>query len=315
MARKKKDNVPVTLSNQELIPSIIGVIDDKEKSSWPLIFLFLFLIGFIVGLPTITNYITGEDNIIDSISENKNNDPGNVNLPTDELQFYDFNDHLVVELDGLSFQNFVVTNDKLSLMIMNNSAAKDYLVAHNLYLELYDSNRTLLQRIRLPHENLSKNTNQTYEFELNDVSDIKQIVIDEKKESDYPAVALNKNSDDEYSLVCTKGEERLVYTFDAEQKLLLIEDVVNFSSTNPLYNQLLVDYRQISSKYNVIEGVTSNLVEVGSGFTVTISLDLKKVDLSNRTVKNTLDNELYYSKDTLGKVVSFELSAMNYQCH
>ena len=48
MSKKKNVVEEVRLSNQELIPSVIGVIDNKEKSNWPLIILFVFLIVFIV---------------------------------------------------------------------------------------------------------------------------------------------------------------------------------------------------------------------------------------------------------------------------
>lgn len=60
MSKKKKEKTPVVLSNQELIPSVLGVIDEKEKGNIFPIILFIVLIVFIVALPTITSYLSGE---------------------------------------------------------------------------------------------------------------------------------------------------------------------------------------------------------------------------------------------------------------
>ena len=46
----------------------------------------------------------------------------------------------------------------------------------------------------------------------------------------------------------------------------------------------------------------------------TTTIDLSKVDFKDRVIQNTLNSAAYYGKDTEGKVVFFELSAMNYKC-
>lgn len=315
MRKKKKEEIPVTLSNQELIPSVIGVIDDKEKSNLPFLIIFFLLIGFIIALPTITAYLSGEQ----EINVNPNNTGGNTEKPEEpagnELNFYTFSDDVSVSVSGISFQDFELSEGKIAFSITNNSEAKNYLAQHLLYLELYDSDKMLLQRIKLPTDNLSKGVTENYTFELSvSKSNITQFTLGEKTIEDYPTVNLKKENDGTYSLTCTKEEEKLVYEFDKDQKLNMITDVVNYSTSNSLYQEKLVDYRQMTSKYNAIDGVTSNLVEAGQGFTVTTIIDLQKVDFSNRSVKNTLNNKAYYGKDTEGKVVYFELSAMNYKC-
>lgn len=315
MARKKKNAEPVRLSQEELIPSVIGVIDEKATSNWIILPLFGILIAFIIALPTITNYFNGEGEILD----NPVVTPGNVedpsNDPTEEVEFHKLTNDLVVTLDGMTFQNFVLTDDDISFQIVNDANAKDYLVTHHYYLELYDNNQMLLQRIKLPNKNISKGNSESYTSDLSIAkSTISQIVIDEKTTDDYPAINLKKEEDGTYSLACTKGTRKISYEFTSEQKLKSIADTVNYVSTADNYNVLLADYRQMTSKYNALEGVTSNIVEIGNGFTVTTTLDLSIVDFTNRTVLNTLDEEAYYGKDTEGKVVYFELSAMNYKC-
>lgn len=312
--KKKKQEVPIVLSNQELIPSVIGIIDEKEKSNWIVVVLFLFLIIFIIALPTITSYIRGEKQITFSPSTNnpdKPQDPG----PSAETLFYDFKEGLEVPIDGLLIKDFDINRKDFSLSIVNENEVKNYLVTHPLYLELYDSEQTLLQRIKLPNENLSRGGILNYSFELTvPTYDISKIVIEEKKVSDYPAVNLNKESDGTYLLVCSKDAETITYQFDTEGKLYYIMSVVNYASSVDNYNVLIADYRQMSSKYNSLEGVTSNISEVGTGFTSTTTLSLERIDFENRSVKNTLNNPAYYGKGTEGKVVYFELSAMNYQC-
>lgn len=312
--KKKKNETPVVLSNQELIPSVIGVINEKEKSNWVVVVLFIILIVFIICLPTITSYISGEKQISFTPSTNNPDKPNNPG-PSVESTFYDFKSDLEVPIEGLLIKNFSVVRKDFTLTIENEKEVKNYLVTHPLYLELYDSEQTLLQRIKLPNENISKGESINFTFELMvPTADISKIVIEEKKVSDYPAVNLNKESDGTYMLVCSKDAETLTYQFDTEGKLYYIMDVVNYASSVENYNMLLVDYRQMSSKYNSLEGVTSNISEVGTGFTSTTTLSLEKIDFENRSVKSTLDNPAYYGKDTEGKVVYFELSAMNYQC-
>lgn len=310
---KKKKKEPIVLSNQELIPSVIGIIDDKEKSNWPLIILFILLIGFIVGLPTITAYITGEKDITDIThpgGTDKNKEPLD---PPMEVQYYTFSD--TVNIDGITFSDFEIREGLLHLKITNQQEAKSYLAEHKLYLELYNIDKTLLQRIKLPSENLSKGNTQSYSFEINGASsNIATFTLDEKSEEDYPSVKLKKENDDIYSLTCTKGGDKVFYEFNAEQKLVSMIHTINYLNTQSDYLQMLTDYRQVSSKYNAIDGVTSNIVEAGNGFTFTTTLSLEHIDFTNRSIINTLNNKVFYGKDTLGKVVYFELSAMNYKC-
>lgn len=313
MARKKKNTEPIVLSNQELIPSVIGIIDDKEKSNWPLVILFVLLIGFIIGLPTITAYITGEKDITEITHPGGNSNPEENTEPPVEIKYYTLQDS--VNIEGITFSNFNIRNGSLYLSITNNQEAKSYLAEHKIYLELYDGDKTLLQRMKMPSENLSKGNTQDYSFEINGASsNIATFTLSEKTIDDYPSVKLRKESDDVYSLTCTKGGEKVTYEFDENQKLYSIVNTFNYLNSQADYQQVLTDYRQTSSKYNGIDGVTSNLVEAGNGFTLTTSLDLEKIDFTNRSVLNTLNNKVFYGKDTEGKVVYFELSAMNYRC-
>ncbi len=314
MSRKKKEVAPIVLSYQELMPSVIGRIDSKEKSNWVVIVLFIVLIIFIIALPSITTYISGEKQITFGPNQNENKKPID-NTPVHETIYYDYSNTLEIPVEGLNFKQFDIVRKTFSFTIENKNEVKNYLVNHVLYMELYDNNQTLLQRVKLPNENLSKGSSLDYQFELTvPTAQIAKIVIEEKKVSDYPAIQLKKESDGTYLLVCSKDVETLTYQFDTEGKLYYIMDIVNYPSSYENYQMKLMDYRQISSKYNGIEGVTSNISEVGSGFTSTTTITLEKIDFENRSIKNTLNNPAYYGKGTEGKVVYFELSAMNYQC-
>lgn len=314
MSKKKKEKTPVVLSNQELIPSVLGVIDEKEKGNIFPIILFIVLIVFIVALPTITSYLSGEKQMpftpIVNNGDKRPNDP-----PKVESVYYDFKEGLEIPVEGLMFLNFNIVRKDFSLTIRNDNEVKNYLTTHSLYMELYDVEQTLLQRIKIPNELLSKGHTLDYTFELTvPTASISKVVIEEKKVSDYPAINLNKEADGTFTLVCSKDAQTLTYQFDTEGKLFYIMDVVNYPSNIENYHVKLSDYRQLASRYNAIEGVTSNITEVGTGFTSTSTFALEKIDFENKAVKNALDEVMYYGKDTEGKVVYFELSAMNYQC-
>ncbi len=315
---KKKDKRPIVLSNQELMPSVLGVIDEKGKSILPIILFFGLLVGFIIGLPTITSYLKGEQQISfggGTSGSNKNPDKP-TDEPSNEEQFYDYNSDLEVLVDGVSFAEFVADSKSIGLTITNQSAASNYLSNHRLYLELYDSNLTLLQRIKMPIiTSLTKGDSQVFTFDLNASSkNISKIKLEEKEPSSYPAVNLKKESDGTYSLTCKKSHEELEYLFDETSKLYFITHTVNYTSTVSNYNEIMTDYQQLSNKYNGVDGVISSFLPTLSSFTFTSTFALEKIDFSNRTIKNTLNHEAYYGKDTEGKVVHFELSAMNYQC-
>jgi len=312
--KRKQKKAPIVLSTEDLVPSVIGTIDEKGSSNFVVILLFAFLIAFIIFLPDITNYFTGQGGVVVNPPTKKpeEDDPKD---PTIETKFYPYSDSLTISIDGMLVQGFQIVEGSLSLTITNQSEAKNYLVNHQLYLELYDENKMLLQRIKMPNDNISKNNSADYQFDLNiSESQIAQVVLEEKTVDDYPIANLHKEEDDTYSLTCTKGTERLTYLFSKEQKLYYITDVANYSSSIPNYNQILADSRSLASTYNAIEGVTSNIVETGTGFTITSTLSLEKIDFTNRMIRNSLNNSAFYGKDTEGKVVYFELSAMNYQC-
>ncbi len=314
MLRKKKEETPIVLSKQELMPSVLGVMNEKSRSGLSVLFFFIFLIGFALLLPVISDYVSGEQKIVFT-PPSKNEESPDAPTPSEDVTFYEYSSDLKIQYDGMMISDFVINRKDFYLTILNQSEAKDYLVEHPLYLEFYDESQMLLQRIKIPNENISRNDSNTYEFELTvPTKDIHYVVIDEKNPSDYPAVNLKKESDGDYSLFCSKGFDEITYTFGSDYKLYHITHLYNFESANGNYSEEIFNYRQLVSRYSAIDGVTANITEAGNGFTFNVSLDLNEVDLSNSTIRNTLDEEVYYGKDTEARVVHFELSAMGYTC-
>lgn len=313
--KKRKDIPEVKLSNEPLIPSTIGRIDEKSHNSWTLIVLFILLVTFIGVLPIITSYFEDKDSY--PVEPPSNNKPKPENPEeNNNTVFYPIKNDLNVVLEGMSFHSFIFDNKTVSLTINNNSEAKNYLLKHNLYLEIYNENKTLLQRIKLPQENINKGSSQVFTFDL--ISNVKetafQIAIEEKTTEDYPPINLKKDSDGNYSLTCKKSNDTIFYTFDADQKLSMIKHNFEYSKSESDYLVKLTDYRQLMADYNALNGVVSSVTELGNGFTFTVNISLNRLDEEDKTVLNGLKHQAYYGKGTEGKVVYFELSTMNYQC-
>ena len=312
--RAKKEIPEVKLSTQELIPSTIGVIDEKGKNSWALILLFGLLIVFVFALPIVTNYFQSEPEVVNpnpvKPSEKPNEEPSN------NVTFYPLKNNLDIIIGGMSFSKIEVKEKEISITITNNSETKNYLSKHQMYFELYNNEKTLLQRIKLPEDNINKGSSLTATFDLlESVNDkLYQVVITEKTEEDYPPVNLKKDAEGNYSLTCKKGMETLLYSFNSEQKLFAIKDTLNYLNTNSDYQIKLSDCRQKSADFNSITGISTSIVEIGNGFTFNANLALDKLDLTDKNLLTELDNKAYFGKDTEGKVVYFELSTMNYQC-
>lgn len=308
MAKKTKINYKTLKVNQEALSStVIGELPNDQKGPIFVILFFVLLLVIVFFLPDIVNYINNRDNGVVVAPNNPGQEAsGNIDDRT-EIVFYDISDNLSITLDDILVINkFKVNNDSISFRITNNGESRYYFNRYNYFMELYNENNTLLERVILQKEGISRDSYKDYNYELKTETALqaKKIVFVNIPTDGYPNVVLNNNV-----LVCTKNYQTITYNF-ANNKLINISDMINYLNTiGSEYQTNLIKYQNQVSVNNNIAGVRSTLTESSNGFTVSTILDLVNVDIT----KLVSDN--YYAFDTAATIVNFEMESRGYSCN
>lgn len=313
MAKKKVD---IVITDKELTPTIIGKLDTKEKSPVLLIFIFIIFIAVAIFLPDITNYV--EKLMHGNTSNNKVNVPNNPNkdnteIPEEEeeLTYYDYAEGLVIESELFNITNIKKTDTTIAFDITNKTETELVLDNYKYYLEVYSSDTTLLQRIKISFGTIAAKETKNYIYDLDQNTSISlaKLLVVEKTTDDYPEVTLTINEDQNGVLTCTKNTETITYTFGNDY-LVNISHVVNYPFSNDIeYTANLQDYQLKAATYNNYEGTSSTLITNEIGFTYTLLIDLRNADVKQ------FENNNYYDYRTLSKIVKFETEANGYSCN
>lgn len=297
----------------------IGELKPNKKSVIPVIIIFVVIIGCCFGLPYLYNavnsYFTNapsepnnnqptnpDDNPENNGDEEENNDG-----ESEETELNLLTPETVINYHNLNFSNFsLITEDNsnfITYTVSNNSPSN--VEINNLYVELYNDDKTLLGRAIIEAQNLAVGNNITLKSEI--TTDVKnnttQILIIEKDEEDYPNVELVNNT-----LTCTKGINQIIYTF-LNNKLTNINDIYNYVTTDiTKYETDALEYKNKLNSYLTYGGITS-FVENPSGFTASINLNLKDID---EEAINTNNN--YYKYETSVNKIKFQQESKAYIC-
>ena len=312
MNKKKKFSYKnLKVNEEELSITKIGEMPNENKSPIFLVFVFGLLLVFIFFLPEIVSYFSGKDsNLVNNpVVDNKEKSTSD---EKEDIVYYTINDALEINLEnGIKLNQFKINNDSISFSVTNSKDVDYNFNKKNYFMELYTEEQTLLERVILEKDSISKKNSKEYSYSLltSTIAGAKKIVFIEKQVDDYPNITLTKNEAGEQILVCKKDFETLSYTFK-EDKLQKITDAVNYArSGNELNYQL--DFSLWQSRvnnYNAISGITSTFMSNDTGFMVNTVLDLENVKNSS------MDNDTFYKYETLAKVVDFEMKARGFDC-
>ena len=170
MAKKKQ----IVINEEELTPTTLAVVEDKKKVSILGIFwLFLIFAIFIVGviyLPEISQYINNYLNpdvvTPDTPSDNKNNTIDDDNKTT--IKEYVISENPEIIFEKFKINNIVVYESNISFDIINTSNEILELANYNYFINLYNQNKKLLQRLMLRDEVVSPNETLKATFSLTD---------------------------------------------------------------------------------------------------------------------------------------------------
>lgn len=312
----------IKLEQQELTPTALGAFESRKRSSISTFIILSIFVLVVIFLPEISNLVDSylKPNIPNPIVPTKptspinpiNPNPDLPNTPSYNDTFYTISNDLEITREDIKINkvsldtinntlNFTVTN------ITNKSIALGDL---NYYLELYNKDKTLIERLKITGiENVAQNYATLYQKELSTetINNLSSFVLITKNANEYPAVAIKADESGKGSLVCTKSKETVTYKFN-NNALKELTSELKHSNTESDYSTKLSENKQLSNNYNLKTGISSSFIEYTEGYTITSNINL------NEAKRLYIFNADSFSLNTEPKIVNFEMEAQGFKC-
>lgn len=307
MAKDKK----VEIIDEELTPTVLKTIKEKKSNVIWLIIIFAIFIAVVVFLPDIAKYVEDYMNGNDTtpvVPNNSTQDDTEIDEEEEEeISEYQLVDGLQIDFDDFSLTNFVVANNQISFSITNKGTNLLNFSQLDYFLNLYNSNNMLVQRIMITDVLVSANNTVSVSYEIVEPNIVSLSFI-EISEEEYPAHVLTTDEAGNATLTCTNGYETVNYLLTNNQ-VYAIEDIFNVPITDANYGTLYSSYQALATTYNTINGITSRVTLENNGLNFRTDIDLNTVD------ENNFNSIVYYPLNTDARVMNFELEANGYNCN
>ncbi len=314
MARKNKRYKNIKLEQNELTPTAIGIFESRRKSSIGTVLILGIFILAVIFLPDISEYVNKYINQTPGTTPKPttpNNKPNTPPKDNDD-NFTAFVDNLKITNDDITISNFVIdeVNLTISYDVTNNLNNSENMEALNYYLEIYNTEQTLIERVKLANEiTLSNGAFTTFKRNITTESatTIGFIAIIKKTINDHPLVELTNNEGGIGSMVCSNAHEKVTYKFN-EEKLKEVTHEASYLNTETNYQALYEANKLKANNYNSKLGIASTFFEHENGYNITTIVNLNEID---RTYIFNADS---FKIDTEPKVVKFEMEAQGFKC-
>lgn len=298
---KKKILKNIQISNQELTPTTIGYIETKQKGPFLLVIIFAILIATIYFLPHITEIFNGTRIPNDGVPSG--------NVSDDQGEIFIFNAETLIAIKDVEFSKISLNNNnKLSIYASNTK--DDFKRLENYYIELYDKEENVLERIDLSNESLNKYGKRTFTFDVENQEEANKISISIISDDELPEIEL-RTEDGMQELTCIKNNVIYNYNFN-EKKLKKVSLKVNALKTDYEDEQLyLNDYQKYQNMADLFPyaGLNQVFSNMNNGFEFTKTIDLTVVNSQN------VDDEMFYTLDETASKVAFQNSLKKYKCY
>ena len=317
MAKKRYKNIKI--EQEELKPIAIGEFESRRKTSIGIFIILTIFVLVVIFLPQISSIINEYLNPTPTVNPTPTpNNPDDSEEPVDpdkniNEEFYAYAENLKIEREEVIVSDIKIdsTNHTLTYNVTNNTKSYQDMEELNYFIEIYNSERTLLERIKLVNEGvLAAGAFKTYTRNISELTSITAgyIVLVKKTTEDYPTVTLVEDAVGNANLVCSNSHEEVTYHFK-NNKLQGLTSTVEYLTTDPDYDNIYSNYQTLVNNYNMTPGITSTIFNNTSGFNVTSIVDLKE---ASRTYIFNADT---FKLDTDPKVVSFEMEASGFNCN
>ena len=305
--RKKKQ---VDINGNPLESVTVGQIKQSRFTFLKLILMFTLFGGIIYFLPELSKlyqlyFGTSTSTSVDNTSKNNTTTNNTINNTVrkpveneDSIKKYLFTEDNNVLIEDYQFTNISYENNIVSFTVKNASKSSANLKDKNIYFILYYG-KNIVRYLPVDYV-IEADKEHAFTFDVD--SNIDSYSIEEVLEKDYPVVKLTNNT-----LTCDKGQETVVYTFDSLKKLISINHNLTYPITNADYDDKYSSYKNVSFLYSTYDGVTSNIYGSEDGFTYKMLIDYE-------VYNGTIDNLLYFAKNTSADKISFILGTELYNC-
>lgn len=286
MAKKEK----VVINNEELMPTVIGTIDNKKTGLIYLSVVFILLILFVFFMPEIIAYYeeyTNKDEVIETYTEDEDK--------------YTYEQNMLIDSQLVTLSNINISDYTLTFDIINNQTTSVTLQDENYYLEVYDAEDNLISRMNF--EGITILSGETYNYETELLyQDVSYFKFEKITQVDYPQVILNEDEDGVQTLVCQK--ENIVITYEFENTYLKTINQKIYIDSNQVD-----EYVDIAMNYMNISGLTVSITDN------MISEYNLIIDTTIYTESNFNEDYLNYAHLTDADVINFELIAKGFDCN
>lgn len=311
---QKKKYKNIKIEQNELQPVAIGMFESRKKSSigtFLILAIFILTIFFLPQISTVINdYLNPAPVNPDKPSTPDNKDNTNVDDDKEE-EFYAYADNLKITKDDVMVDTISVDkeNNTLSYTVTNNGNSKN-MEELNYYIELYDSDKTLLERVKLA-SNLSLASgsfkNLTKPIKATTAASLGYIVLIKKTVSEYPDVSATLGEDGSEVLVCSTEHEKVTYKF-VGNKLKSLTSIATYQMTDSDYEIKKEELQGLMNTYNTKVGIVSTKFDYDSGYSITTTVNLSEAS------RIYIFNADSFQLDTTPTVVKFEMEAQAFTC-
>ncbi|MDD4706383.1 MAG: hypothetical protein PHS24_04150 [Bacilli bacterium] len=300
------------MENNNNEPIVLGTLK-KEKSSKP-VFVFIvlgILIASVFAIPYVEDYLQDPDTLIGkiytSIFGEEEIDEEETIIPEDS--HFILNNKTNINFNNLNLTNISLNDQTITynLKARNNNFDLD---ADNYYLEIYGSNKNLLERIKLSGNLTSSLEERTFTFKdlrfNSGISYYGKLII--LKDEDYNEIILSTDESGIASITCQKSGDKYEYIFD-DYLLKRINHTLTYTDTSNLnlYLALFEEYTNLTNNIKSL-GHKASINENNEGFIFEANLDLESLD-------NNLNNSYYYSFNKQAKIINYDMKLEGFICN
>ncbi len=281
---------------------------EKEGNPLVVLFFFIFLIAFIIFLPSLVKVANF------NFTQNRTNTNNNEEISNEMHELGSTS--VRVKLDNLELNNFVKSSEDdeyYLIFTLTNTASEPYMFNKKYYITLYDGESIVGYALIHSYDIVAAYGAREVKLVINENSyqRANQFKVEEIVASRYPKVATTE-VDGEYNvLTCTHLNDEMKYYFSNDALVKIKETYKELQSNSKNYAANKDTYRNLSNKYKQIQNFTSDFIETNTDFTMINNVELK--DIPDKTLTDLKVYRYFrYSEDI--KTVAFELGAQGYTC-
>lgn len=306
MAKKKQ----IEISNEELVSTTLYIRPDKKKTNifgvvW-IVIIFGIFVGGVIYLPEISAYVSSYINpdVDPVIPGNKKDDKEEEETPVQVTEF-EIASNPEISNDLIKINNIVLENGFIKFKITNlNNDILD-LSKMNYFINLYDNNKKLLERIFL-QDIIASGTSIDVSYTLVETPTVISLV--KINESDYPAHVVEANENGTATMTCKKDNETVDYLLN-DNKVYASIITYTVGVSDPSYQTLYGTYKALETSYNSYDGVTSNIEIIDSDLVFKTIVNLNSLKADTFALKSI------YELNTDAKIIYFINTASGYTCN